>query len=98
MKAQSVVLRLVQKPLTQFGVPQLLLPVVVAAPAVILGLLIAIDLMVLALPVAALVAVATWTLLFVANRRDPHFVSVIMRSQRFWRGRRHRVPIAGAPR
>ncbi|GAB6051186.1 hypothetical protein JCM17960_34970 [Magnetospira thiophila] len=98
MKAQSVILRGVQMPLTQFGVPPEMFILVVTATTIAFGVFVAVDLIGLALIGAMAVGAVSWVLPFKANRTDPHFATLLFRGQRFWRGRPHRVLISGAPR
>lgn len=98
MKAESVVMTGVQKPLTLFGIPPQMFVFVAMGAIIVFGVFVAIDLMSLALIAAMIVFVFSWLSLFRQTRLDHHFSNFVFSVPRFWRGRAARWLIAGRER
>lgn len=97
MKSESFIYTGLQKPMTLFGLPPVLLALTMAAPGVVFAMMVALGFAAPALPVAlgtfAVLAVYVWR----RTRRDHHFESMLLVPPRFWRGRTVRRLIAGHP-
>lgn len=98
MKAESVVMTGVQKPLTLFGIPPQMFVFVAAGSGIVFGVFVAIDLLSLALIVAMIVFIFAWLSLFRQTRLDHHFSNFVFSVPRFWRSRPTRWLIAGRER
>ena len=97
MKAESFIFTGVQKPLNLFGLAPQLFILNAGGAVMVFGVLIALDLIPLALMAAVIAFVIGWVVLFRKTRRDLHFANFLFTVSRFWRGKNRRCLIAGTP-
>lgn len=95
MKADSYIFTSVQKPMTVFGVPPLLLALTMAAFGVSFAIMIVLDFLAPSLPVSVTVFVGLGLFFYRRTRQDHHFVNILIVPPRFWRGRKVRHLKAG---
>lgn len=96
MKAKSKILTSIQLPFTLFGLPKnfMAVPVVCALPAYFIPSVLGYAY--LSLILALVFGTVSWTVIFLAYRKDHHLETVLFHSFQFWQGRKERWFLAGA--
>jgi hypothetical protein len=90
MKATSLVMVNLQKPMTVFGLPPKLMAIVVGCVAVIDALLIIVGLGSLSLVFSLAVGTVGTVIVYRIGKRDPHCETSLITPSRFWKGRKKR--------
>lgn len=97
MKAESFVYTGAQKPMTMFGLPPIVLGLVLVLAVATFGGFIATRLLALSLPAAVIALAVGWITMFRKQRADHHFAHVLLALPSFWRKPQTRTLIAGQP-
>ena len=97
MKATSLIYPNVQKPLTVFGLPPILMGLVAGAAVLPYGVCMALDAQAFSLPSLLLTFAAGTYYVVTRNRADVHYANLILYAPKPWMGKRARILIAGRP-
>ena len=97
MRASSEVFVTFQRPDTIFGLPPRLAGLAASFAVVIFAVLSAAGLSAVGFIALVMSVIASLTFLWRRNRADPHFESLVMVAPHFWRRRKVRRILSGAP-
>lgn len=98
MKADSYVFTGIQRPMPLLGLPPRIFVLVAAAAGVAFGACVSIGIAYLGLPVAVVVFIVLWLLMWRRTNRDAHFGNYVFALPKFWAGRSRPAQIIAGSR